>query len=91
MVLIAKDDAHALELANDIPYGLGNAVWTENTEKAMQFARGLDSGTVAINSMTKSDARLPFGGAKKSGYGTELSIDALKEFTYPKTIRGRKS
>lgn len=91
MVLIAKDDAHALELANDIPYGLGNAVWTENTEKAMQFARDLDSGTVAINSMTKSDARLPFGGAKKSGYGTELSIDALKEFTYPKTIRGSKS
>ncbi|SDD92709.1 aldehyde dehydrogenase family protein [Riemerella columbipharyngis] len=86
LVLIAESDDDALSLANDIPYGLGNAVWTKNSEKAMYFAERLDSGTVAINSMTKSDPNLPFGGAKRSGYGTELSLQALKEFTIPKTI-----
>lgn len=88
MVMIAQTDDEALDLANDIPFGLGNSVWTKDQNKALDFALKLNSGTVAINSMTKSDPRLPFGGAKKSGYGTELSTLALKEFTYPKTVVG---
>ncbi|MEJ8591141.1 NAD-dependent succinate-semialdehyde dehydrogenase [Riemerella anatipestifer] len=88
MVMIAQTDDEALDLANDIPFGLGNSVWTKDQNKALDFALKLNSGTVTINSMTKSDPRLPFGGAKKSGYGTELSALALKEFTYPKTIVG---
>lgn len=78
MVMIAQTDDEVLDLANDIPFGLGNSVWTKDQNKALDFALKLNSGTVAINSMTKSDPRLPFGGAKKSGYGTELSALALK-------------
>ncbi|MRM82768.1 NAD-dependent succinate-semialdehyde dehydrogenase [Riemerella anatipestifer] len=88
MVMIVQTDDEVLDLANDIPFGLGNSVWTKDQNKALDFALKLNSGTVAINSMTKSDPRLPFGGAKKSGYGTELSTLALKEFTYPKTVVG---
>ncbi|MDO4728701.1 MAG: aldehyde dehydrogenase family protein [Bacteroidota bacterium] len=87
-VIVADNDAHALQIANNTEFGLGNAVWTNNREKAMFFAQHLQSGTVAINSMTKSDPRLPFGGIKKSGYGTELSVEAFKEFTFVKTIVG---
>lgn len=86
IILTAKDTAHAITLANAIPYGLANAVWTNNKILAMKVATSLESGTVTINGMTKSDARLPFGGTKKSGYGTELSSKALEEFTYLKTI-----
>lgn len=87
-VIVAKDDNHALQIANNTDFGLGNAVWTKDKNKALFFAQNLQSGTVSINSMTKSDPRFPFGGIKKSGYGIELSTNALKEFTYVKTIVG---
>jgi succinate-semialdehyde dehydrogenase/glutarate-semialdehyde dehydrogenase len=53
------------------------------------FAENLESGSVAINQIFRSDVRLPFGGRKNSGYGVELSLYALKEFTAPKTIIGK--
>ena len=68
--------------------GLGNSVWTGDKEKALFFAENLESGTVSINQITKSDVRLPFGGTKNSGYGTELSLYALHEFVSKKTIIG---
>lgn len=86
ILMVAENDEDAINLANAVPFGLGNAVWSANTSRALQVAKALESGTVSINAMTKSDARLPFGGVKKSGYGTELSLKALFEFTYPKTI-----
>ncbi len=88
MVMIAKNDEHALDLANDIPFGLGNSVWTANEERQQFFIDHLESGTVSINKETSSDPRLPFGGAKASGYGTELSLHALKEFVTVKTVVG---
>ena len=88
MVMLANDDQHALELANDIPFGLSNAVWTSSKSRQQFFIEGLDSGTVNINRMTSSDPRFPFGGTKTSGYGTELSLHALKEFVTIKTIVG---
>ncbi len=88
MVMIANNDQHALELANDIPFGLSNAVWTSSKSRQQFFIEGLDSGTVNINRMTSSDPRFPFGGTKTSGYGTELSLHALKEFVTAKTIVG---
>lgn len=88
MVMIANDDKHALQLANDIPFGLGNSVWTADPERQKFFIENLESGTVSINKETSSDPRLPFGGAKSSGYGTELSLHALKEFVTVKTIVG---
>lgn len=88
MLMIARDDQHALELANDIPFGLSNAVWTSSKSRQQFFIEGLESGTVNINRMTSSDPRFPFGGTKTSGYGTELSLHALKEFVTIKTIVG---
>ncbi|SDF72707.1 aldehyde dehydrogenase family protein [Epilithonimonas hungarica] len=88
ILMIGKDDDEILKLANDIPFGLGNAVWTKDKKRAQFFIDNLESGTVSINKSTSSDARLPFGGAKSSGYGVELSLMAIKEFTQVKTVVG---
>jgi succinate-semialdehyde dehydrogenase/glutarate-semialdehyde dehydrogenase len=88
MVMIAKDDNEALKFANGIPFGLSNSVWTKTKDRQLFFIENLESGTVNINRMTSSDPRFPFGGTKNSGYGTELSLIALKEFVTPKTIVG---
>ena len=88
MVMITKNDQEALKIANDIPFGLGNAVWTKDKKRQQFFIENLQSGTVSINKETSSDPRLPFGGVKRSGYGTELSMIALKEFVTAKTVVG---
>lgn len=88
MVMVAKNDEQALQIANDIPFGLSNSVWTSDKARQLFFIENLESGTVNINRMTSSDPRFPFGGTKASGYGTELSLLALKEFVTPKTIVG---
>ena len=88
MIMIAKNDEEALEIANDIPFGLSNSVWTKSKKRQQFFIENLESGTVSVNKSTSSDPRLPFGGAKSSGYGTELSMLALKEFVTAKTVVG---
>jgi len=88
ILMIGKNDEEILRLANDIPFGLGNSVWTKDKKRAQFFVENLDSGTVSINKSTSSDTRLPFGGAKSSGYGVELSLHAIKEFTQIKTVVG---
>ena len=88
ILMVGKDDEEILKLANDIPFGLGNSVWTKDKKRAQFFIDNLESGTVSINKSTSSDARLPFGGAKSSGYGVELSLHAIKEFTQIKTVVG---
>lgn len=88
MVMIAKNDEEAVQMANDIPFGLSNSVWTKDTARQLFFIENLESGTVNINRMTSSDPRFPFGGTKTSGYGTELSLLALKEFVTARTIVG---
>lgn len=89
MIMIAQNDNEALDMANNIPFGLSNSVWTQNTDRQQFFIDELESGTVNINRMTSSDPRFPFGGTKSSGYGTELSLLALKEFVTAKTILGK--
>ncbi|MDO5616160.1 MAG: aldehyde dehydrogenase family protein, partial [Cruoricaptor ignavus] len=88
MVFKAENDDEVLRLANKTNFGLANAVFTKDKKKAMYFAKNLESGSVAINQIFRSDVRMPFGGRKNSGYGTELSLQALHEFTIPKSIIG---
>lgn len=88
MVMIAKSDEEALKMANDIPFGLSNSVWTKDQSRQLFFIENLESGTVNINRMTSSDPRFPFGGSKASGYGTELSLLALREFVTARTVVG---
>ena len=90
MVLIADSEEHALQIANNIPYGLSNSVWTKTPQKQEYFIHNLESSTVNINKMTSSEPKFPFGGTKASGYGTELSLYALKEFVTLKTVMGYK-
>ncbi len=89
MVIKVKDDQAALKAANETMFGLANAVYTKDKKKAMYFAENLESGSVAINEIFRSDWRMPFGGRKNSGYGVELSEYALHEFTVRKSIKGR--
>lgn len=86
IVIHARDEEEALRIANDSPYGLGGSVWTQDSSRGEQLARKLESGCTFVNGMVKSDARLPFGGIKNSGYGRELSRHGIREFTNAKTI-----
>ncbi len=85
-ILSAKDTAHAVELANDTAYGLGAAIFTNDLQRGEALARQLDVGNCFINTLVRSDARLPFGGVKESGYGRELSHYGIKEFVNVKSI-----
>ena len=86
IVIRARDEAHALGIANDHRYGLGGSVWTRDTARGERFARGIVAGATFVNGMVKSDPRLPFGGVKASGYGRELSVHGIREFVNAKTV-----
>jgi succinate-semialdehyde dehydrogenase / glutarate-semialdehyde dehydrogenase len=75
----ARDEAHAMELANDTPYGLAASIWTE-TARGEALSRQFATGQVAVNGIVKTDPRLPSGGIKRSGYGRELGPHGIREF-----------
>jgi succinate-semialdehyde dehydrogenase/glutarate-semialdehyde dehydrogenase len=86
-VIKAKDEDHAIEMANQSSFGLGGGIFSQNTERALMIAsEKIHTGGVFINDFLKSDPRLPFGGIKESGYGRELSHLGIKEFVNAKTI-----
>ncbi len=85
-VVTARDEKEAIELANQNRYGLGASVWTRDPVRGERVARQIESGCVFVNSLMRSDQRLPFGGIKKSGYGRELSELGIKEFMNAKTV-----
>ncbi len=86
-VLRARDEAHAIELANDTTFGLGAAVFTADVERGERIAADeLEAGCCFVNDFVASDPRLPFGGIKDSGYGRELSHLGIREFVNAKTV-----
>jgi len=85
-VVRAKDEADAIRLANESLYGLGAALWTGDRARAERLAAEIEAGAVFVNSLVKSDARLPFGGVKRSGYGRELSEFGIREFVNIKSV-----
>jgi len=87
VIIPARDEEDAIAIANSSPFGLGGAVFTRDIERGNKIARErMESGTCVVNMVVRSDARLPFGGVKESGYGRELSSFGLREFVNIKTV-----
>lgn len=86
-VIKAKDQEDAIRIANDTPFGLGAAVFSQNIALAESIAKNkINAGSCFVNTFVKSDPRLPFGGINESGYGRELSPFGIKEFVNIKTV-----
>jgi succinate-semialdehyde dehydrogenase/glutarate-semialdehyde dehydrogenase len=86
MLFRAKDEADAVRIANDTPYGLGGSVFTKDEKRGVEVARKIETGMVFVNHPTMVKADLPFGGVKRSGYGRELLGLGIKEFVNHKLI-----
>jgi len=82
-----KDEAAAIALANDSDFGLGGSVWTQDEARGQRVASAVDTGMMFINNIDWSDAELPFGGIKDSGYGRELGNMGIQEFVNKKLVR----
>ena len=81
-----RNEAEAIATANNSRFGLGSSVWTANMERANRVAAQIESGMVFVNSMPRSDPRLPFGGVKASGFGRELWVQGIRSFANVKTV-----
>jgi succinate-semialdehyde dehydrogenase/glutarate-semialdehyde dehydrogenase len=86
IVIRVKDEAEAIAVANDSPFGLGGSVFTKDTKNGEKVARKIDTGMVYVNHPTMVKADIPFGGVKHSGYGHELTNLGIQEFINKKVI-----
>jgi aldehyde dehydrogenase (NAD+) len=80
------DEAEAIRIANDVRYGLAATIWTGDPARGHRVAQRIRSGTVGINTPFAAFPGVPFGGFKESGYGREMSVDALDLYTETKAV-----
>ena len=85
-VIPFDDEADAVRIANDTPFGLSGSVWTENGSRALRVVRALDTGVISVNSNTSVRVSTPFGGFKQSGFGRELGLHALEGYSEVKNV-----
>ena len=85
-VLPFEDEADAIALANDTPYGLSGSIWTDNLSRALRVSRAVEAGNLSVNSHSSVRYNTPFGGFKQSGLGRELGPDAPMHFTETKNV-----
>ena len=85
-VIPFEDEADAIRIANDTPYGLSGSIWTENGARALRVARGLETGVISVNANTSVRVQTPFGGFKQSGFGRELGMHALEGYSEVKNV-----
>jgi acyl-CoA reductase-like NAD-dependent aldehyde dehydrogenase len=86
VVVPFADEAEAIRIANDTPYGLSGSIWTRDLGRAFRVARAVETGTLSVNSNSSVRYWTPFGGFKRSGIGRELGPDALEAFTELKNV-----
>lgn len=85
-IIIVGDEAEAIQVANDSSLGLGVSLWTKGLDKAKRLIPLLECGMVCVNSMVRSNIKMPFGGVKNSGFGRELGSHGIKEFVNVKSV-----
>jgi len=85
-VLTFREEEEAIALANRTRYGLAAGIWTNDLKRAHRTAKRLQAGTVWINTYRALSYASPFGGYKQSGYGREMGVEALREFTRVKSV-----
>lgn len=85
-ILRVADEAEAVRVANATRFGLGASVWTADAHRGERLARRIQAGACFVNSLVRSDVRLPFGGTKASGFGRELAEHGIHEFTNIQTV-----
>ena len=85
-VIPFEDEADAIRIANDTPYGLSGSIWTEKGARALRVARALETGVLSINANTSVRVSTPFGGFKQSGFGRELGMHALEGYSEVKNV-----